>query len=126
MPRHEVMFVGIGLLILLLGVPLAQRRVRPNRWYGLRLPATFADKSVWYDANAATGRDMIVLGAVFTTFALLIAWLPGVSDVTYAVTCGAALVGASVVLTVRGIRLANRLHRERGARPHPDDHHQET
>jgi uncharacterized membrane protein len=126
MPRHEVMFVGIGLLILLLGVPLAQRRVRPNPWYGLRLRATFADERVWYDANAATGRDMIVLGAVFTSLALLIALLPGVTDVTYAVTCGAALVGASVVLTVRGIRLANRLHRERGANRLPDDHHKET
>lgn len=36
----------------------------PNRWYGLRLPATFADEQVWYDANAVGGRDMMLLGAV--------------------------------------------------------------
>lgn len=95
MPRHEMMFVGIGLLSLILGVPLAQRRVRPNRWYGLRLPATFADETVWYDANAATGRDMMALGAAFTSFALLLALLPGVTDVTYAITCGLTLVGAT-------------------------------
>ena len=126
MPRHEMMFVGIGLLSLILGVPLAQRRVRPNRWYGLRLPATFADETVWYDANAATGRDMMALGAAFTSFALLLALLPGVTDLTYAITCGLTLVGATAVLTVRWIRLANRLLRERRTVRYGGEHPKET
>jgi hypothetical protein len=62
--HHQVMFVGAGLLLMLLAVPLARRRVRPNRWYGLRLRATFADERIWYDANAASGREMAVFGAV--------------------------------------------------------------
>lgn len=126
MPRHEMMFVGIGLLSLILGVPLAQRRVRPNRWYGLRLPATFADETVWYDANAATGRDMMALGAAFTSFALLLALLPGVTDVTYAITCGLTFVGATAVFTVRWIRLANRLLRGLRSVRYPGDHPKET
>jgi uncharacterized membrane protein len=126
MPRHETMFVGIGLLLLVLGVPLAQRRVRPNSWYGLRLPATFADETVWYDANAVAGRDMIALGAAFTSFTLVIALLPGVTDVTYPITCGLVLVGATAVLTVRWIRLANRLLGERRTVRDSVDHPKET
>ena len=59
--RSELLFPGVGLLLVALGWPLAARRVRPNRWYGLRIPATFAEPHVWYEANAMTGRDMMAL-----------------------------------------------------------------
>jgi hypothetical protein len=39
---YQVLFPVLGLLLLVLGWPLAARRVRRNRWYGLRVPATFA------------------------------------------------------------------------------------
>jgi hypothetical protein len=51
----RVLFPVLGFLLVALGWPLATRRVRPNRWYGLRVPATFADTGVWYDANAIAG-----------------------------------------------------------------------
>jgi hypothetical protein len=53
----ELLFPVLGLLLVVLGWPMAARRVRPNRWYGLRVPATFADEQVWYDANAVAGRE---------------------------------------------------------------------
>ena len=55
-------FIGTGLLFILLGVPLTMRRVGPNGWYGLRVPATLADDWVWYEANARSGRDFVVVG----------------------------------------------------------------
>jgi uncharacterized membrane protein len=109
MQRHQVMFLTVGLLLVLLAVPLARRRVRPNRWYGLRLRSTFADEQVWYDANAASGRDMVIFGVAFILVALLVPVLPGVTDTTYTGLLGAG----SIVLTVRGIRVANRLVRGR-------------
>ena len=45
-------------------VPLLRRRVKPNGLYGLRTSDTFADEYVWYEANAAFGRDLLLLALV--------------------------------------------------------------
>ena len=72
-------FPFAGLIFVGLGIPLALRKVGPNGKYGLRVPATFADESVWYDANAAVGRDLIVAGVIqFVAWAALAGW-PGLS-----------------------------------------------
>lgn len=111
--RLQVVFVGTGLLLLLLAIPLVLRRVRPNRWYGLRLRAALADERVWYDANAASGREMVIFGGGFTLVALLLPLLPGVTDPAYSLGCAGLLLVGSLVLTARAFRLANRLQRER-------------
>jgi uncharacterized membrane protein len=110
----DVLFVGAGLLLVALGWPLARRRVAPNRWYGLRVPATFADDRVWYEANAVAGRDMMLLGSVLGVAALLLPLL-GAGPNLVAVACAAILTVGSLAATLRSWRLANRLHRERGA-----------
>ena len=112
--RHlEVLFPLAGLLLIALGWPIATRRVRPNRWYGLRVPATFADQTVWYDANAAAGREMIGLGAVVAVVALVLPHVVRIRSESYAGICAALLGIGSLVMTARGWRRANRLLRER-------------
>ena len=109
----QLVFPIVGLILIVLGWPMAARRIGPNRWYGLRVPATFADERVWYEANAATGRDMMVLGAVLVVFALV---LPHVADLPvelHAMACAVLLAAGAAIATVRGWRLANRLLRER-------------
>jgi membrane protein implicated in regulation of membrane protease activity len=108
----EVLFPLLGVILLLVAWPLARRRVRPNRWYGLRVPATFADEWVWYEANAIAGRDMMLLGAVLLVLALALPTL-GVRGTAYATACSLVLGLGSLMLAVRGWRLANRLLRER-------------
>jgi uncharacterized membrane protein len=106
-------FPLLGVIFAALGAPLAARRVPPNRWYGLRVAATFADERVWYDANAAAGRHTVLLGAVLVVVALV---LPGVARLpagAYSGICAAVIGLGSLGLTVRDWRLANRLLRER-------------
>ena len=109
-------FPFAGLIFIGLGLPLALRKVGPNGRYGLRVPATFADESVWYDANAATGRDLIVAGAIqFVAWAVL-AGRPGLSR--HAVSTIApfvVLVSAGVTVGVGWWR-ANRLLARRSGR----------
>jgi uncharacterized membrane protein len=111
MLRYELMFFAAGLLVTGLGIPLKQRRVAPNPWYGLRLPATAASESVWYDANEATGRDFVRLGII----QLFIAATALVATIPQPIYVGANLVtivaGAMVVTSV-GVARANRLLRE--------------
>jgi len=109
----ELLFPALGVLLVALGWPIATRRVRPNHWYGLRVPATFADTHVWYEANAVTGRDTMVLGAVLVAVSLALPRLTRVPPSAYTLVCAGILGVGSLLLTVRGWRLANRLLRER-------------
>ena len=57
-PMAELWFAASGLLMIVFGVPLILRRVPPNAFYGLRVPATFKDEQVWYDANGNGLQDL--------------------------------------------------------------------
>jgi uncharacterized membrane protein len=113
----EPLFVVIGLLSIVTGLPLARRRVPPNRWYGIRLPATFADEYVWYETNAAGGRDLMVLGIIVVGVAVIPPQLATLSAAQYAGLCAGVFVVGSSAMVVRAWRLANRLLRERRAVP---------
>ena len=109
----EIIFPLLGIMFVVLALPLAGRRVPPNRWYGLRVPATFADKTVWYEANAASGKDMVAFGALATVIALVLPHVARLRTETYALVCAGVFGLGSLVLAVRGWRLANRLLRQR-------------
>ncbi len=116
MPIPSLVFALFGLIIALLAVPLVLRRVPPNPLYGLRVPATFRDESVWYDANAASGRDLLVLGAVVFVAALVVPLIdrnPWVLQIAWI----ALALGGSIVIAILGWRRANRMLRERTQTP---------
>ena len=119
MIREQLVWVALGAVSVLVGLPLAYRRVPRNRWYGLRIPATFADEHVWYEANAVTGRDLIVVGIVLLLLALLLPRVSSGSTPAYAAIFAIVLALGSAVAILRGWRLANRLLRERGSASKP-------
>jgi SdpI/YfhL protein family len=108
----EAVFPALGLLLFGLAWPLAFRRVPPNRWYGLRVPATFADERVWYEANARAGRDMMALGGIVVLVGLFLPLLLPLRREAYVAICAAILGLGSLILTTRGWRGANRMLRE--------------
>jgi uncharacterized membrane protein len=112
----SLVLAGVSALMMVVAVPLIRRRVAPNFAYGLRVPATFADEWVWYEANARTGRDLFVLGAILFALALLLPLLP-VSPETFgliwAAFCVAGAVGTGIVGWIRANRLL-RARRELG------------
>jgi uncharacterized membrane protein len=111
-PR-SILLVVVGLLIIVLAIPLAQRRVPPNRWYGIRLPSTLADEEVWYAANARAGRDMIVVGTVVTLLALAAPLaLPRWPSDLRTLFVALVLVVGSMIATVRAVRHVGRLRRD--------------
>src|SRR5262245_19433458 len=59
-----IVATGAGVLTIAIAIPLILRRVPPNGLYGLRVPATFADEWVWYEANARFGRSLVFLGTL--------------------------------------------------------------
>ncbi len=53
---------AIGPVLVLLSLPFMFRWVPPNRFFGLRIPSTLRNRSVWYDANALNARHLFSLG----------------------------------------------------------------
>lgn len=107
-----VVFPAIGAVSILVGWSLATRRVPPNRWYGVRVPATMSDRAIWYEANAVTGLDLFRLGLALLGVSLalqLVAWLP---ELGYVAICLAVLLVGSIRAVLRGTRLAERLEHE--------------
>ena len=65
-PFHLLLILyAMGVLLIGISIPLSLRRVKPNIFSGVRLPAAMADESVWYDINALGGRHMAIIGAVY-------------------------------------------------------------
>lgn len=64
-----------GLLSVALG--FGMQKVGPNRFFGVRSPATFADRRVWRDTNRQSGRGLIALGVCIIAFSVLLMLFPG-------------------------------------------------
>jgi uncharacterized membrane protein len=83
------------------------RWIPQNHFYGLRIPATCRNKSVWYDANALCGRHLLLLGLLMVTLEFL---LPrSMRSLVLATVGWIGFVG----ITVADWRTANRWLRER-------------
>ena len=88
MNPHTLLVVS-GPLLFVLAIPLWMRLVSPNVLYGVRTRATMADETLWYDVNAACGRDLAVAGALVTFGTWVIdahsaAWVPELRNLAIA------------------------------------------
>ena len=106
------LFAAIGLLCLWMAQPLIRRQVGPNGLFGFRIPATFADESLWYAVNAHAGRDLQALGLLLLGGALLLPWGLGALAGRLLV---ALFLGGLVLVYIRGHAHAYRLVRARVA-----------
>ena len=112
MPAAELWLTIPGVLVIVFAIPLILRRVPPNGFYGLRVPATYRDETVWYDANAASGRDLVLFGILSIVAALLPPVL-GWRGEPHHFAWGVAVAVGAIVLTMVGWARANRMLRER-------------
>lgn len=112
MPLDSMFFAAVGVTLALLALPLMRRRVPPNVFYGLRVPATFRDRSVWYDANAASGRDLLVFGVTLVAAAFVAPAL-GAHDLILALVWVGLALGGTLFVAGLGWLRANRMLRQR-------------
>ena len=100
---------SVGVLFVVMGIPLARRRVPPNGVYGIRFPTTLANESIWYDINARGGRHLIGIGIAYLVLLNGLLLMPGVDDITTIVAALVFHVGALLVDVVVLYRAASRL-----------------
>ena len=107
MTELVVLFVASGILLIALAIPMTLRKVKPNGWYGVRVPATLGNEQVWYAANAYGGRCLLICGVIWTACSLLFALIPGITADAFSLIMLAMLAVTlipAVVLIVRRIR----------------------
>ncbi|HLV80261.1 MAG TPA: SdpI family protein [Chthonomonadaceae bacterium] len=66
-----VEYIFLGFLFMGLSLPLIQRRVKPNPWYGFRTRKTLSEARIWYAANEFSGRLFFVTGLLMVMAAIL-------------------------------------------------------
>lgn len=65
-----LLFAGVSLLMIGLSVPLIRGWVKPNPWYGLRIPLTLNNPDIWYPANRYAGWLLLIYGLVMLVVSL--------------------------------------------------------
>jgi hypothetical protein len=106
-----LLYILTGLLFVGVAIPLVLGRVPPNPWYGFRVPQTLNNPSIWYPANAYSGRLLLTYGVLQTLFAAVLAIIPGISGQLYAILCTAFLVVGLLVVVVLSVSYVRTLSR---------------
>ena len=80
-----LLYAGLSVLMIALSVPLIQGRVKPNAWYGFRIPLTLNNPDIWYPANRYAGWSLLAYGLVLLVVTLglpLLLGTPSTEDTT--------------------------------------------
>jgi len=100
-PLDLIMGLGMGLLFVVMGNYLPT--VKPNRTFGIRMPATFRNEEVWKKTHRFAGRAY-VFGGAFTMIMALIGHFAGVSWLIFAGLM-LGVFGASIVILIYSKRI---------------------
>ncbi|MBI5929266.1 MAG: SdpI family protein [Chloroflexi bacterium] len=95
-----VMFAGTGLLLAALAIPMMQRRVKPNGWYGFRTKSTLSNPDLWYDANAYAGRLLLIFGVLVVVSSILLALVPDITIDGYSIVMLVVTMVGSLIMLV--------------------------
>src|SRR5262249_15970212 len=57
------LYVGAGLLLIVLSLPLLFQKVPPNPLYGFRLSPALDDPKIWYATNTHSAKRLMAAGA---------------------------------------------------------------
>lgn len=99
-----ILYIGGGILLILLAIPLYLEKVKPNPVYGFRIRKTLEDPKVWYPVNKYGAGWMMLSGVVTVLTAACLFFVPGLSLDAYALTCAvifAAVLTVGLIITFR-------------------------
>ena len=102
----------LGPILIVLSIPLILRWVPRNPIYGFRIPATCRNESVWYDANALSGRHLFMLGVALIVLDYMLPLTPWSRSAQRDIFKWVS-IGGLVVMVAADWRTANRWSRER-------------
>ena len=97
-------YVGGSLFLALLALPLIAEKVKPNPFYGFRVPQTLENPALWYPTNKYFAKRLLVVGLVEALAALGLYFWPGISVDAYAFSCLGVFLALFIPAIVQGWR----------------------
>jgi hypothetical protein len=68
--------IFVALLMIVVCLPLAKRKIKMNCWYGMRIPKAFTSDENWYRINEYGGRQFIYWSVPNIVLGLVMLFLP--------------------------------------------------
>ncbi|MFA5187717.1 MAG: SdpI family protein [Patescibacteria group bacterium] len=107
-----VTVIAAGCVCIALGLPLMKRKIKMNRWYGVRIPKSFQSEENWFKINEYGGRQLVMWSVLLLAWGLLCFAIP-MKDIHRgfeALTFGAFPVFLLIaIIAVRTFRYAGKL-----------------
>ena len=105
-----LIFILVGVIEILLGLPLLYEKIKPNRFYGFRLPKTVNNEDIWYNINKYTAKDMIISGIVIIIGMLILLLFKSSVSLSQIVLIGTILIVITLIIFfIRGLNYLKKL-----------------
>ncbi|MCX6058817.1 MAG: SdpI family protein [Chloroflexi bacterium] len=88
-----VYIVG-GLLLALISLPLIARKIKPNPYYGFRVPLTMGNPDIWYSTNKYFAKRQLAVALIEVVAAVCLYFWPSITIDAYALSVLAVFVVA--------------------------------
>ena len=96
---QQPLLIGLSVLCIAGGLPLAMNIIPPNRWAGVRTRKTLSDERIWYLANSYCGKVYILFGSI-TVIVAVVLRLTAMSPATYHLICGLVILGGVLLTSI--------------------------
>ncbi len=103
------MYVGMGLLLAIIALPLYFEKIPPNGLYGFRVKKTMENPDIWYPVNKYSSRWLIAAGIIMALSAVGLSFFPGISLDVYSIACLAVFTGIFAIGMASTVRYMNSL-----------------
>jgi uncharacterized membrane protein len=104
LPMLIVIYAAVGLLLCGVSIPLIQKKIKRNWFYGIRTPKTMKSDEVWYPANAYGGKWLFGAGLAVTVAALGLALVPNLTIDSYAIIMVVVMLAVMIVSMIQIFR----------------------
>ena len=105
-----LIFILVGVIEILLGLPLLYEKIKPNWFYGFRLPKTVNNEDIWYNINKYTAKDMIISGIVIIIGMLILLLFKSSVSLSQIVLIGTILIVITLIIFfIRGLNYLKKL-----------------
>jgi len=113
-----IIYVGGGLILALISLPLIYGKIKPNSLYGFRIPATLEDPDLWYPVNQFAAKRLLITSLVIIAAAIGLYFWPGISVDTYAYGFLGIFLAAFTIVIIQCLSYLHRLQSDKTSQKH--------
>lgn len=108
-----IIYFGVGFLFVGISLPLIKRKVKPNNWYGVRLPQTMNNEKIWYEVNEISGRHLCIFGLAICLLTIILYFSQFFSfNLSFGIMTLLILAG-TISIVILAMRVTNKLSKKK-------------